>query len=117
MLIAHDPGHGTAPRVTGTQAGGLIERDWVLALVHDLVAATPWAQHLVLRTAAMGPTYAERAEAAERAGAALVIAHVIARIVYLSVGEDGKKDEEGVAVIAKIARDKLASVRATGKPS
>lgn len=75
ILVAHDPGHGAGASPTGCVHGGLIERDWVLQLAQDLVAATPWARHMLLRTGPVGMIYADRAAEAEQLEAQLVISH------------------------------------------
>lgn len=70
--VYHDPGHGPS---AGTSHGELIERDWVLLMAEDLIAAYPHVPHGLLRTGEQGTSYTERAECAKRNGASVVFCH------------------------------------------
>lgn len=73
-MICHDPGHGHNGD-PGTSHGEIVERELVLSIATDIAAGIPWCDHRLLRHAADGPSYADRARAAVMCGAKLVLCH------------------------------------------
>ena len=73
VRIALDPGHGCAPAPTGTAAGGMNERDYVLEFARDLIARAPRWRFRLLRSKKTGATYGDRAVTAAEWRADLVI--------------------------------------------
>jgi len=74
MRVGHDPGHGHNGD-TGCVHNGVVESTYVMTLAQDITAGIPWVNHTLLRKVDDAPAYAERAQAALKAGCDLVFLH------------------------------------------
>jgi N-acetylmuramoyl-L-alanine amidase len=106
-MIVHDPGHGFDGD-NGCSENGINEAAVVLSIARDVVAGIAWAHHRMLREAAVGPGYTDRAQAALLLQPAIVLCHHInastdpADRGTITFYDEG--DEIGQSVAAAITR-------------